>query len=274
MFLITKYLTMLIPQLHGKCTQPQSFIYTALDTDYFDEFGHGIIASVLQNSTLGIHVHLYNPRGDQLEYCQNRARVSMTWEHVPLELFESAAAKWRSVPQDPVLLDQYNRTHTAMIKGRDANVQQRMQRTYYACARFIRLAALRDPAVPVLAIDSDAIVRSNIPVLGAEHDFYLHYISGRKARYLAGGIYLSGSTAAQSFVSQYADALAQSIAQDHLYWGLDQDVLNHIVPQYNCGQLPMSLIDWEMRPSSHIWTAKGQRKELAVFVNELKKYTA
>jgi hypothetical protein len=274
MFLITKYLTMLMPELHGKCTQTQSFIYTALDTDYFDEFGRGIIASVLQNSTMGIHVHLYNPRQDQLDYCQSQPRVSATREHVSAEMFELSAEKWRTVPTDAVLLDQYNRTHTAMRKGRDADIQQRMQRTYYACARFIRLAAIRDPAVPVLAIDSDAIVRSNIPVLGAEHDFYLHYIAGKKARYLAGGIYLSGSTAAQSFADQYADALAQSISQDYLYWGLDQDVLNHIVPQYNCGQLPMSLIDWEMRSTSHIWTAKGQRKELAVFVNELKKYSS
>lgn len=274
MFLITKYLTMLLPELHGKCTQNQSFIYTALDTDYFDEFGRGIIASVLQNSTTGIHVHLYNPRPDQLEHCQSHARISVTWEYVPIELFESAAAKWRSVPTDAVLLDQYNRTCTAMRKGRDANVQQRMQRTYFACARFIRLAALRNPAVPVLAIDSDAIVRSSIPVLSSEYDFYLHHIAGKKARYLAGGIYLSGAPAAQSFVSQYADALTQNIDQDYLYWGLDQDVLNHIVPQYNCGQLPMSLIDWEMRPGSHIWTAKGQRKELAVFVNELKKYSS
>lgn len=274
MFLITKYLTMLMPKLHGKCTQSQFFIYSALDTDYFDEFGRGLVTSVLQNSSAGVHVHLYNPRSDQLKYCQERPRVTVTWEHVPIELFEVAAARWLAVPHDPVLLDQHNRTRTAMRKGHDASVQQRMQRTYYACARFVRLAQAHNSVVPVLAIDSDAVVRSNIPALNTAHDFYLHHIAGKKARYLAGGIYLSGTAGSHRFITQYADALAQSIDQDYLYWGVDQDLLNHIVPQYNCGQLPMSLIDWEMRDTSCIWTAKGQRKELAVFVNELKKYSA
>lgn len=263
-----------MPQLHGKCTQSQFFIYTALDTDYFEEFGRGIITSVLQNSSAGVHVHLYNPTTDQLQYCQERPRVTVTWEHVPIQLFAAAAARWHSVPHDPVLLDQHNRTLTAMSKSNDASIQHRMQRTYYACARFIRLAQTHNPAVPVLCIDADAVVRSNIPVLDTAHDFYLHHIPGKKARYLAGGIYLCSTGAAHQFVTQYADTLAQSIDQDHLYWGLDQDVLNHIVPQFNYGQLPMSLIDWEMRAASCVWTAKGRRKELAVFVNELKKYSS
>jgi len=263
-----------MPELQGNCTQSQPFIYTALDTDYFDEFGRGIIASVLRNTNQGIHVHLYNPRPDQLAHCQQQAKVSVTWEQVPIELFEPAAQRWNTVPHDPVLLDQYRRTLTAMTKGRDVNIQQRMQRTYYACARFIRLATIWNRAVPVLAIDSDAIVRSSIPVLSNSHDFYLHHIAGKKARYLAGGIYLASTAGADLFIMQYAHALAQSIDQDHLYWGVDQDVLNHIVPQHNCGQLPISLIDWEMRADSHIWTAKGQRKELAVFVNELRKYSS
>lgn len=263
-----------MPELHGSCTQTQSFIYTALDTDYFDEFGRSIVASVLRNSAMGIHVHLYNPRPDQLAHCQQQPRVSVTWEYAPIELFASAAARWHTEPKDAVLLDQYRRTLTAMSKGHDVDVQQRMQRTYYACARFIRLAHTRNTAVPVLAIDSDAIVRSNIPTLDPTHDVYLHHISGKKARYLAGGIYLSHTAGAQDFLTQYANVLAQSIDQDYLYWGLDQDVLNNIVPRHNTGQLPISLIDWEMRPASHIWTAKGQRKELAVFVNELRKYSS
>jgi hypothetical protein len=274
MFLITKYLTMLMPEMHGKCTQNQFFIYTACDTDYFDEFGRGIVTSIQKNTSMGAHVHLYNPRSDQLEYCKQQPRLSVTWEYVPVEHFKPFAAAWQPVPQDPVKLDQYNRTLNAMSKSNDVDIQHRMQRTYYACARFIRLNQMLKHSVPVLAVDSDAIVRSEIPALTADRDFYLHHISGKKARYLAGGIYLTGSDAGHNFLSQYSDSLLNPILQDNLYWGLDQDVLNHLVPQYNHGQLPMSLIDWEMRPTSHIWTAKGRRKELAVFVNELKKYTA
>jgi hypothetical protein len=161
-----------------------------------------------------------------------------------------------------------------MSKSNDRNIQQRMQRTYYACARFIRLQQMTELGACVLAIDSDAVVRTDVPELPATVDFYLHHISGRKARYLAGGVYLTGTAGAHGFLNSYANVLSQAIDQDHLYWGLDQDVLNNIVPQYQHGQLPTSYIDWEMATDSFVWTAKGQRKDLAVFVNELKKYTA
>jgi len=35
----------------------------------------------------------------------------------------------------------------------------------------------------------------------------------------------------------------------------------------------MAYIDWEMQDHSYIWTAKGTRKDLAIFVNEKRKYT-
>jgi hypothetical protein len=60
--------------------------------------------------------------------------------------------------------------------------------------------------------------------------------------------------------------------RDYVYWGLDQDILDQIVPQYNHGQLPMSMIDWNMAPDSVVWTAKGTRKEDVKFLDEKKKY--
>jgi len=274
MFLITKYLTMLLPELHGKCTQNQFFIYTACDTGYFDEFGQSLITSIQRNSTVGVHIHLYDPTPYQVAWCEAQPNLSMTWEHAAIDLFANSAAAWSQEPTDPVALDQYRRTLNAMSKSNDRDIQHRMQRTYYACARFVRLKQIMQPGARVLAIDSDAVVRSHVPELPATVDFYLHHISGRKARYLAGGLYLTGTAGSQRFLDSYCAALMQGISQDQLYWGLDQDVLNHIVPQYQHGQLPTSYIDWEMRPASYIWTAKGQRKELAVFVNEKNRYSS
>jgi hypothetical protein len=53
---------------------------------------------------------------------------------------------------------------------------------------------------------------------------------------------------------------------------LDQVVLDQLVPKFNKGLLPMSYIDWAMRADSAIWSAKGKRKELAVFQQEQAKY--
>jgi hypothetical protein len=184
-------------------------------------------------------------------------------------MFVDAVANLESIKQSV----HYERSATAMKKSNDANLAVRIQKTYYACARFIRLWEIIAPDAKVLAVDSDAVIRQKIPQL-LGRDFYIHHIQGAKARYLAGGIMLSGSTSGYEFLSEYAQQLMTHVNNNNLYWSLDQDVLDHIVPKYQWGQLPKTYIDWDMHPDSHIWTAKGQRKDRAVFVNEQQKYTA
>jgi hypothetical protein len=264
---------MIIPSLHGTCTQKNFFVYAACDQKYFDEFGREFVRSVQQNTGLGVHMHVFNPSEPQIEFCNAASNVSMTYEHVPLDLFQSAADKWHCTPTAEPLTSQYNRTLTAIAKGRDASVLERMQKTYYACARFIRLAQLFG-STTALCVDVDAVVRKSIPDLDTAHDFYIHRITGKKARFLAGGLYLNPTVATGQFLREYADQLESYITRDYLYWGLDQDLLDPVVPKYNCGQLPISYIDWNMQDSSCIWTAKGTRKELAAFVNEKQKYSS
>jgi hypothetical protein len=263
---------MLMPPLHGKLDQPNFFIYAACDHDYFNDFGPALINSVLQNTEFGVHLHLYNPASEQIAYCKNHSRVSVTHEHAPVELFDVCASQWATTPADPELADRHRRILTAMTKGKDTSIQQRIQRTYFASARFVRLQQLIQPGTQALAIDVDAVVRKNLPALSAAKDFYIHYISGRKARYLAGGLYLTGNAGGLDFLKEYAAMLKTNIEADNLYWGIDQDVLLDLVPKYQWGNLPSEYIDWQMQDSSYIWTAKGTRKDLAVFVNEKQKY--
>jgi hypothetical protein len=264
---------MIIPSLQGTCTQQNFFIYAACDQKYFEEFGKEFIHSIQQNARMGVHMHVFNPTDQQIAFCNASAGVSMTYEHVPVDLFQAAADKWNCVPVAEPLKSQYDRTLNAMGKGRDANIRERMQKTYFACVRFIRLAQLFQ-STPALCVDVDAVVRKPILNLGTAHDFFIHRITGKKARFLAGGLYLNPTDRTRQFLQQYADQLTRYINQDYIYWGLDQDLLDPIVPQYNFGQLPISYIDWDMRDSSCIWTAKGTRKELATFVNEKKKYSS
>ena len=264
---------MILPPLQGNLNQPGFFIYAAGDSDYFQEFGPSLISSIQQNTTVGLHLHLYNPTSEQIKYCRSQERVSVTFESAPLALFESATQPWLADSADLVQQDRRRRMLTAMSKGQDPSIQHRLQRTYFACARFIRLQQLIRPTTSVMAIDIDAVVRKNLPSLSNATDFYIHHISGRKARYLAGGIYLTGTNGGYEFLNEYAKVLQQHINQDSWYWGIDQDVLDAIVPQRRWGQLPFEFIDWEMLDSSYIWTAKGTRKDLDVFKNEQKRYT-
>jgi hypothetical protein len=96
-----------------------------------------------------------------------------------------------------------------MTKGRDASLQERIKKTYYACARFVRLAELFY-AGPVLALDVDAVVRQSLPVLPINHDFYLHHITGRKARYLAGGLWINPTEFSRNFLKEYCEQLVLS----------------------------------------------------------------
>jgi hypothetical protein len=126
----------------------------------------------------------------------------------------------------------------------------------------------------VFAIDIDAIVRTNLPMLDNSRDFFIHYISGKRARYLAGGLYLTGNSNGYDFLKEYANVLKNNIETDNLYWGIDQDALTDLVPRYHWSNLPMEYIDWNMQQHSYIWTAKGTRKDLEIFVNEQQKYSA
>ena len=255
---------MKLPPIAGSCNQTEFFIYAACDVEYFDSFGREFIASIKQNTVAGIHIHLFNPRQDQVKYCLDHD-TTVTWESVPLALFESATTTQLEATQ-------LDRTVTAMSKGGDKHLVERLQKTYYACARFIRLQELFTDTVPVLELDIDAIVRRPVDQLAADCDLYIHHIAGKKARYLAGGLWLNPKTRATKFLIDYARQLRFYLESDYIYWGLDQDLLDPIVPHFAHQQLPTSYIDWNMNPDSTVWTAKGTRKNLEKFVNEKQKY--
>jgi hypothetical protein len=262
---------MQLPNILGTCDQDETFVYTACDLGYFDEFGSVLINSIRQNTDLGIHVHLFNPVKNQLKWCSAQQRVSCTYEYVEPAQFAASSQRWCNVPITEPEKSFHQRTLTAMTKGRDQSIQERMMKTYFACARFIRLAEIFSNC-PVIAIDVDAVVRSTFPLLSVDKDFYIHHISGKKARFLAGGLMLYPTVGSKRFLAQYSAKLKEYFERDYVYWGLDQDLLDQLVPQYNHGQLPMSMIDWNMSNDSAVWTAKGTRKEDQRFIDEKKKY--
>jgi hypothetical protein len=266
---------MIIPPLHGNLKQNGFFIYAACDEKYFDEFGKSFINSVLKNTTVGVHVHIFNPREDQLSFCNNSPRVSVSFENIADEVFVPIADKWKVVPSNTVERLKLTKTLTAMSKSNDQSILERMKKTYFACARFIRLDQLTEHNKNFFAMDIDAIVRKNIIQLPNDKDCYLHHITeGTDPRILAGGIMMTSQQKGFDFIKEYSDTLFKNIVNDYLYWGIDQDVLKEITPKYKIGNLPDHLIDWKMRPTSSVWTAKGQRKELLIFINEQRKYNS
>jgi len=258
---------MIIPQLQGHFNQNDFFIYAACDKDYFDEFGTILINSIKRNSKQNIHIHLFNPRDDQLNFCHENS-VSATYEYAPLELFKDAADRWKTIPTDPLEKSRYDRILGSMGKGGDKSILERMQKTYFACARFIRLMEIIKEPQSLFSMDVDAVFRKDLPRLPEGPDFYIH----KNKQFLAGGIYLTGNDNSLKFLRKYGKTLKSSLEQDYIYWSLDQDTLDDLVPNFRTDLLPLSYIDWHMKQDSYVWTAKGKRKELAIFIEEQQKY--
>lgn len=242
-------------------------IYTACDQTYFDEFAKTLVNSIHRNTDCECAIHVFDPRPDQLDWLKAN-RVNYTFEHTDTARFVQAAEQLTARANEV----QLKRTLNAMGKGNDADLASRMRKTYYACARFIALSNLLLQET-VFAIDVDALVRRPIDIL-SDFDFYLHQVTGKNARYLAGGMYLNPASTSRNFIQHYSQLLKEKLDQNYLYWSMDQDVLDVVVPHYQCGQLPMRLIDWNMQPDSAVWTAKGTRKNLESFINEKKLYTS
>ena len=253
---------MIIPRLNAELTRNDFFVYAACDETYFDEFAVPFINSARKNTTRSIHLHLFNPRKDQIQYCKNKD-ISVSYENAPLDLFQKAADKWLHLDGE-----HKRQILEAMAKSGDKEIVNRIQKTYFACARFIRLNEIIASPRRLFAIDVDAVVRNEIPLLDSNCDLYIH----KNRQFLAGGIYLTGTTTSQKFLREYATCLIDSITKDNLYWTLDQDILDKLVPNYIYSELPRSLIDWGMQDTSCIWTAKGKRKELTIFKQEQQKY--
>ena len=261
---------MIIPPLLGNLDQPAFFIYAAADANYFDHHARPLINSVLANTpATGIHIHIYDPRPDQLEFCRSQSGVSVSHETLDPVQFNKVTARWlkRTDFANDRQRQMYKKGQTLGSEALNLLVRQ----TYYACTRFIRLAELTRPGQRCLAIDVDGLVRAPFEHQLGTADFYL-YEKPKDGTHLAGALLLNGTAGTHEFMKTYAQKLRSAIEQDDIYWFLDQLILDQLVPQYHKGLLPMSYIDWAMRDESAIWSAKGKRKELSIFNQEQQKY--
>jgi hypothetical protein len=272
---MNKYLTMILPPLHGKLSQSDFFVYAAADSTYFDIHGRALINSVIRNTNYGVHLHLYNPTDAQLDFCNQLDRVSITWEYVAPQDMDSAIKLWSKPDLGEPYLSRRNKMLGIKVVDRslttEQNVKQWLFKTYYACMRFVRLSEMLTQPAEFLAIDVDGLVRKNFEYkLPDQKDFYLH--EKAKGGHLAGAILSTGSADSLKFVQRHAAMIKQEIEQDNIFWFLDQWALDRIVNNYNKGYLPIDYIDWYMNPASAIWSAKGKRKDLEVFKQEQRKY--
>lgn len=262
---------MKLPPIQGMLGTHKFFVYVAADSAYFDRFGHALINSVLRNTDHGVHVHLYNPSTAQQNFVKANPRVSCTWEIIDPGQFKDAVTFW----SQPNLSEPYASRRSKMLGLKQftdsANLEQWIYKTYYACMRFVRLAEFVNAPRSFLEIDIDGLVRRPFNTAFADgRDFHLY--EKAKGGHLAGSILFNQSQRSFEFLQELGAAIRKEIEHDNIYWFLDQHCLDRVVTRYNKGLLPISYVDWHMKPDSAIWSAKGKRKELEIFKRELDRY--
>ena len=251
-----------ISSIHGHLQHDQFFIYAAGDCLYFDQYGKTLIESINRNTDYPIHLHLFDPRDDQVQYCIDRG-VSVTYEYISSRLFDRSLDAFRN---DPFKLQKL--VSDCAKLGIDS-YDQYISKVYYTCVRFIRLAQIIKQTNSILIIDIDAIVREQFP-LPRGRDFYIHKFEVFD-RVLCGVMYITER--GHSFYNYYTQLLLNSFVADDIHWAWDQKALWEAIKQFNqYGLLPESYIDWRFREDSYIWTAKGNRKGRKIFRKELQKY--
>lgn len=262
-----------LSSLQGQLNQSGFFIYAAADSKYFDAYGRALINSILRNTDHGIHLHIYNPSGDQLDFCQ-QPRVSVSWETISDSEFDAPFSQWSREDLPDLQLGRKKKMlglKQYEERGTDPEQLRRwLWKTYYACMRFVRMAELINEPCRFLEIDVDGLVRKPFDYNLQGHDFYLY--EKAKGGHLAGSILFTESQRSLDFIKELGQVIRQQIVQDNIYWFLDQHSLDAIIPKYNRGLLPIDYIDWHMNPDSAIWSAKGKRKELEVFQKEIQRY--
>lgn len=242
------------------------FLYAAADSIYFDVHGKPLIHSAMINTSYHFHIHIYNPTKDQLKWCEKFERLSVSYEYVDVQSFKYIASEW-------AIRTKFNNIRERQMaeKGRTFGIdtmEEIIGHTYYACCRFIRLAEIKKPNTKCLSLDVDGLILSDFAIDLGDCDLYLY--RKKSGEHLAGALLLNETS--DDFLSEYKDALISEISKNNVYWFLDQVLLDQIVTGHNIGLLPMSYIDWEMSTSSAIWSAKGKRKNLTVFIDRQRAY--
>jgi hypothetical protein len=259
-----------IPTLQGNLDQPKFFIYAVADAVYFDIHARPLINSIQTNTPEhGVHIHIYDPRPDQIDFCRSRPNVTCSYEHTDEAEFQRVTDLWLTRTQFDN--ERQRQMHKKGQRIKREELTKLIRATYYACMRFVRLAQVLRPGQRCLELDVDGLVRAPFKTDLGEDDFYL-YEKPKDRTHLAGAILFNGKNGSHEFLQSYGATIRSAIEHDNIYWFLDQVVLDQLVPQYRKGLLPMSYIDWAMRPESAIWSAKGPRKELEIFKNEQQKY--
>lgn len=264
---------MKIPEFYGQYDSTDTVFFIALDENYFNIYGKPLISSIRANFNYPIHCHIYNPSDVTRNLCKNLG-ISCTYEFFDKTLVDQAYNFYKFENDDL----EYNRRRSKMIKyGENVEkIRSELERTYYACARFIRLDQILTRPTYVIMLDADSLVRHpfNLP----KNSFDIHIFEKRHKKHvpytqhLASTIFYTGTEGSLNLIQEHSKLIAEEFDKDTFYWFLDQETLDVAIQKYRKNPLEQHFVDFEMNLNSYIWCAKGKKKFTQIYLDEIKKY--
>lgn len=264
---------MKIPPFEGKFPDSDVCFYVAADETYFNQHAKPLIGSIRRYFSYPIHFHLYTPSDETKNWCK-QYDISYSYEIVNLTLLNQAVETYTNLPNHPEM----RRRRSKMIKPGEniEKIQHELLKTYYACTRFVRLSELLAKPTYVIMLDTDSLVRNKFDLLSKEYDIHIyektHMSHVRYKQHLASTIFYTGTEGSYDLIQDHAQLILEEYNNDTFYWFLDQETLDVAIQKYSKKPLPLSFVDFEMKDASNIWCAKGPRKNLSIWLDEVKKY--
>ena len=264
---------MKIPELHGQFESTDTVFYIASDEKYFNIYGKPLISSIRANFSYPIHCHVYNPSEETLGLCK-KIGISVTYEFFSEDLILKAYDFYKFDTTE----SEYSRRRSKMIKlGEDVEkIRTELVRTYYACARFIRLDQILSKPTYVIMLDTDSLVRKQFVLPKNNFDIHIFEKTHKKhvpyTQHLASTIFYTGTDRSLELIRQHSKLISEEFDKDTFYWFLDQETLDVAIQKFKKNPLNKQFVDFEMNKNSYIWCAKGQRKFTKIYLDEIKKY--
>lgn len=264
---------MKMPQLYGNFSQNEVVFFCAADENYFNVHARPLISSIRQNFSYPIHFHLYNPSDQTKNFCENY-KISYSFEYFDENLVETAYRIYQVPSADWEML----RRRTKMLGVGDPveKLRSELVRTYYACARFIRLHELLSKPTYIIMLDTDSLVRRPFNLPSNHYD--IHIFEKRHKRHvpytqhLASTIFYTGTNNSFNLIRDHSNLIKEEIDTDTFYWFLDQETLDIAIQKYQKNPLDQTLVDFDMNSDSMIWCAKGKRKHEKIWLDEIIRY--
>jgi hypothetical protein len=262
-----------LPPFEGIFPNTNVCFYIAADENYFNQHAKPLIGSIRRYFSYPIHFHLYNPSEASKKWCMDH-NISYSYEIVDVKIVDPAFDIYRNMPSD----EELQRRRSKMIKPGE-NVEQirnELIKTYYACTRFIRLSELLTKPTYVIMLDTDSLVRNHFDLLSDRYDIHIYEKNHKKhvkyIQHLASTIFYTGTQGSYDLIHDHARLIREEYLKDTLYWFLDQETLDVAIQKYSKKALDLSFVDFDMKDASNIWCAKGPRKNLSIWLNEIKNY--